>query len=111
LTKKYSEVIARELDEAISAGCIAAGIPPSALQNPQLKAALELIARKVWLFLESTFIDQINPKRQTAGPPEGGSPELDLASYRLSPKAEPDAETAPLLARWFVLPSTYHPAL
>jgi hypothetical protein len=22
--------------------------------------------------------DQINPKRQTAGPPEGGSPELDL---------------------------------
>ena len=47
LTKKYSEVIARELDEAISAGCIAAGVPPSALQNPQLKAALELIARKV----------------------------------------------------------------
>ncbi len=27
------------------------------------------------LFLESTFKDQINPKRQTAGPPEGGSPE------------------------------------
>jgi hypothetical protein len=50
LTKKYSEVIARELDEAISAGCIAAGIPPSALQNPQRKAALELIARnlRVW---------------------------------------------------------------
>ncbi len=36
-------------------------------------------------FLESTLKDQINPKRQTAGPPEGGSPELDLASYRLSP--------------------------
>ena len=36
-------------------------------------------------FLESTFKDQINPKRQTAGPPEGGSPELDLASLRLSP--------------------------
>jgi len=35
-------------------------------------------------FLESTFIDQINPKRQTAGP-QWGSPELDLASYRLSP--------------------------
>ena len=53
LTKKYSELIARELDEAISAGCqcIAAGVPPSALQNPspqlELKAALELIARKV----------------------------------------------------------------
>ena len=47
LTKKYSEVIARELDEAISAGCIAAGVPPSALENPQFKAALELIARKV----------------------------------------------------------------
>jgi hypothetical protein len=30
------------------------------------------------VFLESTFKDQINPKRQTAGPPEGGSPELDL---------------------------------
>jgi hypothetical protein len=29
---------------------------------------------------ESTFKDQINPKRQTAAPPEGGSPELDLAS-------------------------------
>jgi hypothetical protein len=38
-----------------------------------------------FFFLESTFKDQINPKRQTAGPPEGGSPELDLASYRLSP--------------------------
>jgi hypothetical protein len=62
-------------------------------------------------FLESTFKDQINPKRQTAGPPEGGSPELDLASFGLSPKAEPDAETAPLLARWVVLPSTYHLAL
>ena len=33
-----------------------------------------------FFFLESTFIDQINPKRQTAGPHEGGSPELDLAS-------------------------------
>ena len=30
--------------------------------------------------LESTFKDQINPKRQTAGPPEGGSPELDLGT-------------------------------
>ena len=30
-------------------------------------------------FLESTFKDQINPKRQTAGP-QWGSPELDLAS-------------------------------
>jgi len=49
LTKKYSEVIARELDEPISAGCIAAGVPPSALQNPQLKLALELITRKVCL--------------------------------------------------------------
>ena len=26
-------------------------------------------------------------------------------------KARPDAETVPLLARWVVLPSTYHPAL
>jgi len=44
--------------------------------------------------LESTFKDQINPKRQTAGPPEGGSPELDLASFgpsllRLSPTLRP----------------------
>ena len=64
-----------------------------------------------FFFLESTFKDQINPTRQTAGPCEGGSPELDLASFGLSPKAEPDAETAPLLARWVVLPSTYHLAL
>jgi hypothetical protein len=36
--------------------------------------------RPAWpcFFLESTFKDQINPKRQTAGPLEGGSPELDL---------------------------------
>ena len=34
--------------------------------------------------LESTFIDQINPKRQTAGPHEGGSPELDLALNHLT---------------------------
>ncbi len=32
----------------------------------------------LFFFLESTFKDQINPKQQTAGPPEGGSPELDL---------------------------------
>jgi hypothetical protein len=43
-------------------------------------------------FLESTFKDQINPKRQTAGPPEGGSPELDL-----EPKAAlADGRGAPL---------------
>ena len=47
-----------------------------------------------FFFLESTFKDQINPKRQTAGPPEGGSPELDLASFglsllRLSPTLRP----------------------
>ena len=35
-------------------------------------------------FLESTFKDQINPKRQTAGPREGGSPELDLAAWTRS---------------------------
>jgi hypothetical protein len=53
LTKKYSDVIARELDVAISAGCIAAGVPPSALQNPQFKVALELIARKVCQHIHS----------------------------------------------------------
>jgi hypothetical protein len=51
-------------------------------------------SRNATFFLESTFKDQINPKRQTAGPPEGGSPELDLASFglsllRLSPTLRP----------------------
>ena len=51
-------------------------------------------AKDTLFFLESTFKDQINPKRQTAGPPEGGSPELDLASFglsllRLSPTLRP----------------------
>jgi hypothetical protein len=32
----------------------------------------------LFLFLESTFIDQNNPKRQTAGP-LWGSPKLDLS--------------------------------
>ncbi len=40
-------------------------------------------------FLESTFKDQINPKRQTAGRPEGGSPELDLAVAVAVPVAVP----------------------
>jgi hypothetical protein len=44
---------------------------------PTLRTTFKLALTK--LFLESTFKDQINPKRQTAGPPEGGSPELDLA--------------------------------
>ncbi len=41
-------------------------------------------------FLESTFIDQNNPKRQTAGP-QWGSPKLDL---RGSVAARVDAEPA-----------------
>ncbi len=58
---------------------------------PVLKSAAA--SAKVF-FLESTFKDQINPNRQTAGPPEGGSPELDLASIglsllRLSPTLRP----------------------
>ncbi len=39
-------------------------------------------------FLESTFKDQINPKRQTAGPHEGGSPELDLEFQSPSESAD-----------------------
>ena len=49
-----------------------------------------------FLLLESTFKDQINPKRQTAGPREGGSPELDLVRVSMhadgkhwQPRAEP----------------------
>ena len=42
------------------------------------RAAVRFACTQHFFFLESTFIDQINPKRQTAGPHEGGSPELDL---------------------------------
>ena len=46
MSKLHSKAIADELDEKLSAGWIAAGIPPTALENPILKKALELIARK-----------------------------------------------------------------
>ena len=36
-------------------------------------------------WLESTFIDQINPKRQTAGPHEGGLTGTGPRVVRLSP--------------------------
>ena len=45
MSKLHSKAIADELDEKLSAGWIAAGIPPTALENPILKKALELIAR------------------------------------------------------------------
>ena len=46
MSKLHSKAIADELDEKLSAGWIAAGIPPTALENPILKKALELVARK-----------------------------------------------------------------
>ena len=46
VSKLHSKAIADELDENLSAGWIAAGIPPTALENPILKKALELVARK-----------------------------------------------------------------
>jgi hypothetical protein len=48
MSKLHSKAIADELDEALSEspGWIAAGIPPTALENPILKKALELVARK-----------------------------------------------------------------
>ena len=46
MSKLHSKAIADELDEKLSAGLIAAGIPPTALENPILKKALELVARK-----------------------------------------------------------------
>jgi hypothetical protein len=46
MSKLHSKAIADELDENLSAGWIAAGIPPTALENPILKKALELVARK-----------------------------------------------------------------
>jgi hypothetical protein len=47
MPKLHSRAIAYELDEMISAGWIAAGILPTALENPILtgKKALELVAR------------------------------------------------------------------
>jgi hypothetical protein len=44
MSKLHSKATADELDEALSAGWIAAGIPPTALENPILKKALELVA-------------------------------------------------------------------
>ena len=50
MSKLHSKAIADELDEALSEspGWIAAGIPPTALENPILKnlKALKLVARK-----------------------------------------------------------------
>jgi hypothetical protein len=48
MSKVHVKAIADELDEALSAGWIAAGIPPTALENPILKnlKALKLVARK-----------------------------------------------------------------
>ena len=46
MSKLHSKAIADELDEALSAGWIAAGIPPAALENPILKKATELVARR-----------------------------------------------------------------
>jgi hypothetical protein len=46
MSKLHSNLkaIADELDEMLSAGWTAAGIPPTALENPMLKKALELVA-------------------------------------------------------------------
>ena len=46
MSKLHSKAIADELDENLSAGWIAAGIPPTALENQILKKATELVARK-----------------------------------------------------------------
>ena len=44
MSKLHSKAAADELEEMPSAGWIAAGIPPTALENPILKKALELVA-------------------------------------------------------------------
>jgi hypothetical protein len=58
------------------------GLPVRALRRRSAKGAAcstQLpLAVSVLVFLESTFIDQNNPKRQTAGP-LWGSPKLDLS--------------------------------
>ncbi len=46
MSKLHSKAAADELAEMLSAGWIAAGIPPTALENPILKKATELVARK-----------------------------------------------------------------
>jgi hypothetical protein len=46
MSKLHSKAAADELEEMLSAGWIAAGIPPAALENPIPKKATELVARK-----------------------------------------------------------------
>ena len=46
MSKLHSKAAADELGEMLSDGWIAAGIPPTELENPILKKATELVARK-----------------------------------------------------------------
>ena len=53
----------------------------SKLRHLMIRAQLRDLCHRLFrqlIFLESTFIDQNNPKRQTAGP-RRGSPKLDLS--------------------------------
>jgi hypothetical protein len=53
-------------------------VPVRAHANSRLGTSTDP-RRTFFFFLESTFIDQNNPKRQTAGP-RRGSPKLDLTA-------------------------------
>ena len=57
-------------------------------------------------FFGKHFYRSDQPKTADGRPPRGGA-HRNWTSRR---KAKPDAENVPL-ARWVVLPSTYHPAL
>jgi hypothetical protein len=46
MSKQHPKEIADELDEMLSASWIAAGIHPTALENPNIQKGLELVAWK-----------------------------------------------------------------
>ena len=57
------------------------------------------------------FYRSDQPKTADGRPPVGLTGTGPRVVQAEPAKAEPDAETVPLLARWVVLPSAYHPAL
>ena len=67
---------------------------------------------RFFFFFGKHFYRSDQPKTADGRPPRRGLTGTGPRVVQAEPaKAEPDAETAPLLARWVVLPSTYHLAL
>jgi hypothetical protein len=67
--------------------------------------------RKVEDTFGKHFYRSDQPKTADGRPPVGLTGTGPRVVQAEPAKAEPDAETVPLLARWVVLPSAYHPAL